>query len=81
MTDPGFPLRWAPSHSTVFTVADPGGARGPCPPSPVKISHKKDGHRIRPHRFHVSPPPHPAAGSATDLASFLPKQFHEIERN
>ena len=24
------------------------------PPGPVKISHKKDGHRIRPHRFHVS---------------------------
>ena len=31
---------------------------GPCPPpGPVKISHKKDGHQIRPHRFHVSYPP------------------------
>ena len=31
------------------------------PPHPVKISHKKDGHRRQPHRFHVScspPPPH-----------------------
>ena len=47
-------------------VADPGGVpRGPCPPSPVQISHKKDGRQRRPHRFHVScpPPPHPAAGS------------------
>ena len=26
-------------------AADPGGPRGQCPPpSPVKISHKKDGH-------------------------------------
>ena len=39
--------------------------RGPCPPSPVQISHKKDGRHRWPHRFHVScpPPPHPAAGS------------------
>ena len=36
------------------------------PPGPVKIGHKKDGRRRRPHRFHVSrPPPYPAAGSAT----------------
>ena len=35
------------------------GARGPCPPGPVKISHKKDGRRRRPHRFPVSRPPLP----------------------
>ena len=39
----------------------------PPPPSPVQISHKKDGHQRRPHRFHVSCPsplpPHPAARS------------------
>ena len=48
-------------------VADPGGGRGGHgPPGPVKISHKKDGHRRRPYRFHVSRPPlYPAAGSAT----------------
>ena len=34
-----------------------GGAKGPCPASPVKISHKKDDCRIRPHRYHISPPP------------------------
>ena len=40
---------------SVRSVADPGGA---CPPpGPVKIGHKKDGHRRRPHRFHVSRPP------------------------
>ena len=40
------------------TVADPGGAEGAMPPpGPVKISHKKDGHWRRPHRFHVSRPP------------------------
>ena len=46
-------------------VADPRGMpRGPCPlPSPVQTSHKKDGHQRRPHRFHVSWPPYPAAGS------------------
>ena len=38
------------------SIADRGGARGPCPPGPVKISHKKDGCRIRSHRFHVSRP-------------------------
>ena len=26
------------------------------PPSPVEISHKKDSHQRRPHRFHVSCP-------------------------
>ena len=54
--------------SVTLAVADPGGGpRGPWPPpDPVKIGHKKDGHRRRPHRFHVSrPPPYPAAGSAT----------------
>ena len=51
-------------HDTA--VADPGGMpRGPCPPpSPVQISHKKDGRQRRPHRFHVSwLAPYPAAGS------------------
>ena len=38
------------------------------PPGPVKISHKKDGRQIRLHRFHVSCPPYPAAGSATEAA-------------
>ena len=33
------------------------------PPSPVQISHKKDGHQRWPHRFHVSSPPYLAAGS------------------
>ena len=43
-----------------------GGHAPPFPPGPVKISHKKDGHWRRPHRFHVSLPlPYPAAGSAT----------------
>ena len=42
------------------------------PPSPVKKGHKKDGHRRRPHRFHVSrPPPYPAAGSATAVNQAL----------
>ena len=42
------------------SVADRGGVpRGPCPPSPVEISHKKDGCQRRPHRFHVSCPPPP----------------------
>ena len=41
------------------TVADPGGGcRGAmAPPSPVEISHKKDGRQRRSHRFHVSGPP------------------------
>ena len=36
------------------------GRGGHPPPGSVKISNKKDGHRRRPHRFHVSrplPPP------------------------
>ena len=37
----------------------------PHPPVPVKISLKKDGHQRRLHRFHISCPPYPAAGSAT----------------
>ena len=48
-----------------------GGPRGH-PPGPVKISNKKDGRRRWPHRFHVSRPPYPAAGSAT--AQFRAKQ-------
>ena len=37
-----------------------GGRGGHAPPpSPVKISHKKDGHRRRLLRFHVSRPPLP----------------------
>ena len=40
------------------SVADPGGRGGhDPPPSPVKISHKKDGCQIRPQRFHVFRPP------------------------
>ena len=31
----------------------------------MKISHKKDGCQRQPHRFHVSHPCYPAAGSAT----------------
>ena len=45
-------LRWPSFLWLIFT-----GPRGPCPPGPVKISHKKDGHRRRLHRFHVSRPP------------------------
>ena len=54
------------------TVADPGGMpRGPCPPSPVQTSHKKDGRQRRPHRFHVSwPPPQPVARSDADPGIF-----------
>ena len=45
-----------------------GGGEGAMPPDPVKISHKKDGSRIRPHRFRVSWLPshhYPTAGSST----------------
>ena len=53
------------SHSS---VADPGGARGACPPGPVKISHKKmaaKGTRID-FMFLAPPPPdYLAARSAT----------------
>ena len=62
----------------LLPVADPAGGRG-CrgghgpSPSPVEVSHKKDGRQRWPHRFHVScPPPYPAAGS--DAAS----TFHEL---
>ena len=48
-----------------IAAADPGGgARGPCPPVPVKTSHKKDGRHRRPIIFHVScspPPDHPGS--------------------
>ena len=40
-----------------YPVADRGGRGGHIPPGPVKISHKKDGYRRQPHRFHVSRPP------------------------
>ena len=37
-----------------------GGRGGHAPsPGPVKITHKKDGHQRRLHRFHVSAPPPP----------------------
>ena len=60
------------------SVADPGGGRGGHgPPGPVKIGHKKDGHRRQPHRFHVSrPPPYPAAGSATETTIGLASDEH-----
>ena len=46
----------------MLTVADPVGG----PKGHVKISHKEDGCRRQPWRFHVSRPlPYPAAGSAT----------------
>ena len=45
----------------LVSVADLVGCRGATPPpGPVKISHKKDGHRRSLHRFHVyCPPPLP----------------------
>ena len=54
---------------SVPPVADPLGGwgvvlRGPCPSGPVKIRHKNDG---RGRIDFVFLPPHPAAGSATDL--------------
>ena len=50
----------------MYAVADPGSKRVmPPPPSPVKISHKKDGQR-QPHKFHVSwSLPYPTVESAT----------------
>ena len=61
-------LHGTPKRETVVSflaavleaVADPG-ERGTWPPGPVKISHKKDGHQRRPHRFHVSQPPLPSS--------------------
>ena len=45
-------------------------------PSPVKISHKKDGCQRQLHRFHVSrPPSYLVAGSATDLTSLVEDTF------
>ena len=57
--------------SNGYSSGSRGGPTGPWPPpGPVKIGHKKDGRRRRPHRFHVSrPPPYPAAGSATGLVN------------
>ena len=64
-------------------VADPGGGRGGHgPPGPVKIGHKKDGHRRRPHRFHVSrPPPYPAAGSATACTETFLEQMEGQQKD
>ena len=49
------------------------------PPRRVKISHKKDGHQRRPHRFHVSRPPltwplDPVLGKVNDLLIYTTKQ-------
>ena len=41
------------------------------PPSPVEISHKKDGRQRQPHRFHVSCPPYQATGSDAVVSIFL----------
>ena len=44
----------------IYCSSGSGGVpRGPCPPSPVQTSHKKDGRQRWPHRFHVSWPPLP----------------------
>ena len=52
------------TDSDICNSGSRGGAEGAMPPlRPVKISHKKDGSQRRPHRFHVSCHPHPAAGS------------------
>ena len=48
------------------------GAMAPNP-SPVKISHKKDGRQRQPHRFHVSCPP------LTRLLDLLLGTFHKIQ--
>ena len=62
-----------------FTVVDPGGPRGHGHLGPVKISHKKDGHRRWLHRFHVSwPPQYPAAGSTTGFRQF-PSSYYPSE--
>ena len=54
-----------------YSVADPGGEGAMAPSGPVKISHKKNGCRRRPHRFHVSRPPYLAVGSATVIVYFV----------
>ena len=53
-------------------VADPGEWGGHAPPGPVKISHKKDSYRRRPHRFYVScsPTPLPIYPRPLDKLSF-----------
>ena len=49
-----------PNAFNMMSAADPeGGARGPCPPVPVKTSHKKDGHHMRCLINHVSYHPSP----------------------
>ena len=53
-------------------VADPGRPRGPWPPSPVEISHKRDGHQRRPHRFHVSCPTPPPAQPGRWIRCWIP---------
>ena len=40
-----------------FTVPDPGGEGAMTHPTPVEISHKKDGLQRWPPRFHFSHPP------------------------
>ena len=58
-----------------YSVADLEGGKGaiaPPPPSPVKISHTKDGHQRQLRRFHVScPSPHPTAGSAITVENII----------
>ena len=47
------------------------------PPSPVEISHKKDGRQRWPYRFHVSWPPPPTR----PLDSMLANNRNELERD
>ena len=63
-----FGVKYVNSYLYMYDISSGsrGGEGAMAPPGPVKIGHKKDGRRRRPHRFHVSrPPPYPAAGSAT----------------
>ena len=53
------------SACSSFSSGSKGGRGDHAPPGPIIISHKKDGRQRRLHRFHVSRPPYPAAGSAT----------------
>ena len=71
---------WICSHSHVSPVADPGGCRGghAPSPSPVQISHKKDGRQKRPHRFHVSWPPYPTAGPDAGLCISQTRRTFEL---
>ena len=50
-------LLWRHRPQKQHSSASGGGEGSMPPPSPVKISHKKDGRRIQPHRFHVFRPP------------------------